>query len=73
MAYTIYRSSDIDCRNIIQDAFEHLEALIQAGDVAQIQETLNLCHPFDTENAQEIGYLFQRLIDYIIEYIERRQ
>lgn len=66
-------NADFDCRNIVQAAFRELDALVVAGDGVAIQEALNLCHPVDTENVQDIGVLFQRHIDYIIDYIEHFQ
>lgn len=64
---------DFDCRNIVQAAFRELDALVVAGDGVAIQEALHLCHPVDTDSLTDVGALFQRHLDYIIDYIENFQ
>lgn len=41
--------------------------------VMVLQFKKHLIYPDDTENVQDIGALFQRHIDYIIDYIEHFQ
>lgn len=61
------------CRGTVQSAFREMDALVVNGEGQRLQQILNLCHPVDTNNVNDVGILFQRHIDYLIEYLELHQ
>lgn len=73
MAHTLHGNTDFDCRDIVKSAFVAMDDLVAKGDGATLQQKLNLCHPVNTSNVNDVAALFQRHLDYIIQYIELHQ
>lgn len=65
---------NVQCRNNVLTALEAIDTILeQENGGANLQEQFNLCHPIDTANANEIGFFYEALLDYIIDYIEQFQ
>lgn len=62
-----------ECRTSVLNAFNELDALVEADDSDRIQAVLNLCHAVDTDDENDVAVLFQQLIQYIVRYIDRFQ
>lgn len=71
LAYSIHRDGGYSCRNRIAEAFQELEALIEANESESIQNQLNLCNPVQTDDMSDVGALFVAYIRYILDFIEQ--
>lgn len=71
LAYTIHREAGVECRNRVQDALNELDELIRAGDSQEIADQLQLCDLGDVQSAQEMSFLFETYLRFIVTNIER--
>lgn len=62
-----------ECFTRVKNAFDVLEYLIEHAEADYLQERLRLCKPLETDNDQEVGFLIERLIDYISAYIKQHK
>lgn len=67
----LYQHGSSECHTRVKNAFDVLEYLIENAQADYLQERLRLCAPLETDNVQEVGFLFERFIDYISAYIKR--
>lgn len=72
LSYAIHRAVGFECRNRLQAALEELDALVEAGDAAQIAEQLGLCAVGNLTDAQEVALLFDNLLRYVIDNVAHR-
>lgn len=73
LAYSIYRTSGAECRDIVEEAFEEAERLIDADDADSLQELFNLCDPIDTDSPNDVSSFFQNAYDLLVEYVQQQQ
>lgn len=73
LSYNIRHHGGDECLARVQNAFDVLEYLIENAEAEYLQERLRLCKPLEVDNDQEIGFLIERLIDYISAYIKRNK
>lgn len=73
VGYTFFRTDDYECRDTVQHALDTIDLLLWAGEGADVQERLNLCHPVDTNNQNAISFVFESIIRFINDYIEQFQ
>lgn len=72
LSYTIHRAAGFECRNRLQAAMYELDELVRAGEAGQIAEQLGLCSVGNLTDVQEVGLLFETLLHYVIDNVERR-
>jgi len=60
-----------NCHQRVQNAFDVLQYLIEHGEEEYVRERLRLCHDVNTNDPQEVGFLFESFIDLISNYIRR--
>lgn len=72
LSYTIHRAVGFECRNRLQEAMNELDALVRAGEADQIVRQLGLCSVGDLTDDQEVGLLFETLLHYVIDNVEKR-
>jgi len=70
LSYNLRQHGSVQCHERVQNAFDVLEYLVQHAESDYLQERLRLCAPLETDNDQEVGFLFERFIDYISAYIK---
>lgn len=66
-------STDVDCRNRVQQAYETLNVLFQDDEGEYISNRFNLCHPIDTDSQDDIAAFYELSIRVLINYIDRYQ
>lgn len=54
-----------DCYNKLKDGFAEIEELIEAEDVAHIEEAFNMCAPLDTSSSGTVGLFFHAIIRHL--------
>lgn len=68
-----HNSGSSGCTELLRDALYEIDSLIQNGEGEHLQETLNLCHPVDTNSPFDIGALYENYILFVTDYINRLQ
>lgn len=54
-------------------ALNELDALVLADNADRIVEVLNLCDCVDTDDVQEIAFLFQTHYNFIMRHLDEQQ
>lgn len=73
LSYNLQRHGGDECHLRVKNAFDVLEYLIENAEAEYLQERLRLCKPLEVDNDQEVGFLIERLIDYISAYIKQQK
>lgn len=73
LGYSIYSTSGVDCRTIIEEAFEAAEQLIIDDNADELQELFNLCNPIETDSPADVSAFFQNFYDLLVEYVQQQQ
>lgn len=73
LSYNLQHHGSDECHSRVTNAFDVLEYLIENAQADYLQERLQLCKPLEVDNDQEVGFLIERLIDYISAYIKRHK
>lgn len=73
LSYNLMHHGGDECFNRVKNAFDVLEYLIENAQADYLQERLQLCKPLEVDNEQEVGFLFERLVDYISAYIKQHK
>lgn len=73
LSYSIYRTSGVDCRNIVQQAFEEAERLIVANEADNLDELFNLCDPINATSPNDVSNFFQNYYDMLVDFTQTQQ
>lgn len=74
LEYTLYQSNyTLDCRMGMSRAFIELDALILSDSIDRIVEVLNLCDCVDTDDVQEVAFLYQTHYNFIMRHLDEQQ
>lgn len=74
LEYILYRANFTEhCRNSMNLALYELDELVTAGSTDRISEILNICHSIDTNDVQEVAFLFQTHYNFIMRHLDRTQ
>ncbi|KAG4071866.1 hypothetical protein HA402_006027 [Bradysia odoriphaga] len=71
LSYNLRHHGSDECFGRVKNAFDVLEYLIENAEGDYLQERLRLCQPLEVDNDQEVGFLIERLVDYISAYIKQ--
>lgn len=69
----VYANPASDCRTSMSTALTELDQLINAGNSDRIRAVLNLCSPIDTNDVQEVAFLYQSLYNFIMRHLDQNQ
>lgn len=73
LSYNLRHHGSEECFGRVRNAFDVLEYLIENSAAEYLQERLQLCKPLETDNDQEVGFLIERIVDYISAYIKQHK
>lgn len=73
LEYIIGSSGSYECSELLREALYAIDNFIQNGQGEYLQDTLNLCHPVETNSMFDIAALYEHYILFITDYINRLQ
>lgn len=69
-AFTFDINDAGQCRNLIEEAYQEIAALVLSHRGQELADRMNLCKPVDTESAADVAALYENSVRAVMLFME---